>query len=446
MKKLLGILGTITIAGSGVVGLVGNVPSPTKNNISYQQTNNLENLNRNKRENEEFFLTDPIDGNDVVRRNNQLEAYWCGPASVEWILSHFQLNIDSILNNANNDRLHRYINFQHYLSDLMHIQPLGSSPINLVNVLNDFIINNNLNSRRQYQLTELQPVYNNYSQFYNIISNSLRNNMPVVFAFTGVMPGELYNHNHFVTITGFSGDNSDLLTMDYTYMDPAYGRFRHFNASWLDEAIRNNSGYLIHYNQNIQSGPQIPSPNQTEPIETGNCAGIIRQFAIENRLSDYCNIRSKRNDLNNNYCSNDLTPYYDNNNDYFRVQGETGHDLIELKISLKTAVAFEIFFQQNNSQKVKKYLKKLIKNIRQEDNTWSGGSILNSDIEYMRNIICDGYLKFHDKLLELIEGENVKIKNNSIFIRTWRTYNWKDLNEQEQNNTFYISKNSKGNN
>ncbi|WP_338981747.1 hypothetical protein [Spiroplasma endosymbiont of Eupeodes luniger] len=48
MKKLLGILGTITIAGSGIAGLVGNAPA--KNNIVYQQTNNLETLKRNKRQ------------------------------------------------------------------------------------------------------------------------------------------------------------------------------------------------------------------------------------------------------------------------------------------------------------------------------------------------------------------------------------------------------------
>ncbi|WP_338981393.1 hypothetical protein [Spiroplasma endosymbiont of Eupeodes luniger] len=49
MKKLLAILGTITIAGSGMAGLVGNVPAPTNNNINYKQINNLESLNRVKR-------------------------------------------------------------------------------------------------------------------------------------------------------------------------------------------------------------------------------------------------------------------------------------------------------------------------------------------------------------------------------------------------------------
>ncbi len=43
MKKLLGILGTITISGSGMAGLVGNVPAKIKEN------NNLQNLIRVKR-------------------------------------------------------------------------------------------------------------------------------------------------------------------------------------------------------------------------------------------------------------------------------------------------------------------------------------------------------------------------------------------------------------
>lgn len=51
MKKLLSILGTITIAGSGIAGLVGNAPAPEKNNINYQQTNNLETLHRVKQGN-----------------------------------------------------------------------------------------------------------------------------------------------------------------------------------------------------------------------------------------------------------------------------------------------------------------------------------------------------------------------------------------------------------
>ncbi|WP_215826740.1 hypothetical protein [Spiroplasma endosymbiont of 'Nebria riversi'] len=50
MKNLLGLLGTITIAGSGISGIVGNAPvSEIKSKINYSQTNNLENLNRVQR-------------------------------------------------------------------------------------------------------------------------------------------------------------------------------------------------------------------------------------------------------------------------------------------------------------------------------------------------------------------------------------------------------------
>ncbi|WP_342224494.1 hypothetical protein [Spiroplasma endosymbiont of Asaphidion curtum] len=49
----------------------------------------------------------------------------------------------------------------------------------------------------------------------------------------------------------------------------------------------------------------------------------------------------------------ELDPYYeyhgpgDMNNDYFRVKGRWGHDLVEFKMSLKTAIAFKKFFYNN---------------------------------------------------------------------------------------------------
>lgn len=49
MKKLLGIAGTIIIAGSGMAGIIGNKPATAKNEINYSKTNNLEKLNRSKR-------------------------------------------------------------------------------------------------------------------------------------------------------------------------------------------------------------------------------------------------------------------------------------------------------------------------------------------------------------------------------------------------------------
>ncbi|WP_342262498.1 MULTISPECIES: hypothetical protein [unclassified Spiroplasma] len=46
MKKLLSLLSTITMAGSGMSGIVGNAPTSAKSEISYLKTNNLKNLDK----------------------------------------------------------------------------------------------------------------------------------------------------------------------------------------------------------------------------------------------------------------------------------------------------------------------------------------------------------------------------------------------------------------
>ncbi|WP_342277761.1 hypothetical protein [Spiroplasma endosymbiont of Nephrotoma flavescens] len=48
MKKIIGILGTISIAGSGMAGIVGNMPAPGK----IKENNNLQKLIRVKRAND----------------------------------------------------------------------------------------------------------------------------------------------------------------------------------------------------------------------------------------------------------------------------------------------------------------------------------------------------------------------------------------------------------
>ncbi|WP_256444880.1 hypothetical protein [Spiroplasma endosymbiont of 'Nebria riversi'] len=42
MKKLLSLLSTITMAGSGMLGIVGNAPTSEKSEISYLKTRTWE--------------------------------------------------------------------------------------------------------------------------------------------------------------------------------------------------------------------------------------------------------------------------------------------------------------------------------------------------------------------------------------------------------------------
>lgn len=89
MKKLLGILGTIIIAGSGMVGLVGNATAPAKNEVNSLQTNNLENLIRIKRSNFSKYLNVP--------KIRQFHEWNCAPTSVESVLRYFNIKYCSII-------------------------------------------------------------------------------------------------------------------------------------------------------------------------------------------------------------------------------------------------------------------------------------------------------------------------------------------------------------
>lgn len=91
MKKLLSILGTITIAGSGMAGLVGNAPA--KNNINYQQTNNLETLKRNKRS--KITVTNKEDG--LNRMINNIENDYCFLCHNRLILQIDKVELNDII-------------------------------------------------------------------------------------------------------------------------------------------------------------------------------------------------------------------------------------------------------------------------------------------------------------------------------------------------------------
>ncbi|WP_342263058.1 hypothetical protein [Spiroplasma endosymbiont of Dromius quadrimaculatus] len=61
MKKLLSLLSTITMAGSGMSGIVGNAPTSTKSEISYLKTNNLKNLDKKV-----YFIEDKPNNYDAI--------------------------------------------------------------------------------------------------------------------------------------------------------------------------------------------------------------------------------------------------------------------------------------------------------------------------------------------------------------------------------------------
>lgn len=98
MKKLLATLGTITIAGTGISGVVGNAPVSMKVEINSLQKNNLEKLNRNKRYIGDNTMLPDDTININVRPISQSERLSCGPAVATSILRHFGLSSEEYRN------------------------------------------------------------------------------------------------------------------------------------------------------------------------------------------------------------------------------------------------------------------------------------------------------------------------------------------------------------
>ncbi|WP_338981793.1 ribosome-inactivating family protein [Spiroplasma endosymbiont of Eupeodes luniger] len=176
MKKLLGILGTITIAGSGISGIVGNAPTSAKNEINSLQTssNNLEKLNRNKRDINSIFKTEAVnvDWNTKDYFKNLCNKVLKSLLSVEIILS---------------------------ISD-------SSSDISVVCDANYYVINSNSN-------------YNFFIVPFNIES---RGTIELVFRVSDFyLQGFTYNTDFYrfsdSTITNIRGQNSYNLGFDSNY-------------------------------------------------------------------------------------------------------------------------------------------------------------------------------------------------------------------------------------
>lgn len=110
----------------------------------------------------------------------QKNEVWCGPAVTEAVLRYFGLtSANSRVRTQNNQQ------FQQELSQKMRTTPQGTTPDNLLRVINEYFAANQLNGGRQYTLAPLNIRYNDYKGFYQTIHASLRYNMPVIFAYRG---------------------------------------------------------------------------------------------------------------------------------------------------------------------------------------------------------------------------------------------------------------------
>ncbi|WP_253301097.1 hypothetical protein [Spiroplasma endosymbiont of Phyllotreta cruciferae] len=322
MKKLLSLLSILTISGTTAPTTIAassyQKEETIKNgNINYSQSNNLEILNRNKRNNNELNIQ-LFDTLEHIARNRiiQQEPMWCGPATGELALRILGLNYwpQTRVNNRNYQQLLSTPNNMNTSSSI------GTSPQNWVRAINGVINGNNLNNRRQYSITDWTRGYFNSNEFATLVRNSLENNVPVALASTGRLPQYQGERNRFYLITGIREDNdlNSLSRYSYQYFDPANGDFRTiregnmytlFGIGDIDyrrnmqnaetEFLRqgysreelnrrgftindsnnpnNYYNYIISYNPNTSLETQIQRPNQTEPMDfSGQTCGYFQ--------------------------------------------------------------------------------------------------------------------------------------------------------------------------
>ncbi len=285
MKKLLSLLGVLTISGSAIPTTIAASPylkqEKLNSDINYQQINNLEILNRNKRDLKKLKKIEPI---------SQLGKMWCGVAVAEMILRYFDININSLISDITPFQTNRLSFFQRILAFLMRTDnQIGTTPSDFLRILNNFILGHNLNNRRQYSIIDLENRYNNHQEFYNLVSRSLNNNMPVAVAYRGTLPWDTQNRNHFMLINGIEGDPSNLMTLRYNVIDPdpsgprpPFGNSVISSSYWMPLLFssnnnNNNLNYIIAYTGSHMEEMDIDNDGQ---CNKNNKRDIIEVWAV----------------------------------------------------------------------------------------------------------------------------------------------------------------------
>ena len=413
MKNLLTILGTITIAG-----LVGNAPTPEKNNI-YQQINNLETLNRNKRAS---YISKKLD----IYPIKQETPYYCAPATGVMILRYLGFHQRYNHYSGNDDLDQTNVSYV-----MQTTRNSGTTMANFASGINDWI-GNRLNGR-QYSRLNLSDIYNHRlgegaNTLFQIIRNSLENNMPVALLHSGrnIVSRNPEFQPHAMLFYGYSGYTDSPENITYNFVDPWDGNTYEINARDLfNYGLDWNTSEIVAYISNSQSETetQVLRPNQTEPMEIGgNCNYLIQNFDhfCEINLSIGKNRFTRA--INDNQCPliNENSPFFQKDKkDVFEVDYQVlSHDKIKFKASLKTSLAIEKMFFENNENGFKKYLLALFKKMPKNDNTGWGGSISNDDYDCIKNAIYDNYGRFHTFIKDLSNSKTY----SSILVTVYRGY------------------------
>jgi hypothetical protein len=288
--------------------------------------------------------------------------------------------------------------------------------------MNSLITRASINHGRQYMYITLHTGYNDYQEFEEFVLQSLSENVPVAIAYQGrtnQVRAFYGSERHFIAIIGVEGTGEDAT---YKYIDPANGSISHFRQDWLATLFENVSFMAFHR-------PPGTDLNMYEPSDAIEIDSDC-ELSVALRIDTFCvnmmlgSSRRKRSSHNYNVCPalSTTNPFSEPPN-LFYVWYHFPHNGIQVKLTLKTALAIEKFAFANTADVLKEYILMLFKQMKQ-----SAGLIAvadSSDLVLARDVLIEGfYPQFHDQLI-LAE----KMSLPFIFIQTYRSYDFEAIRD-----------------
>jgi hypothetical protein len=359
----------------------------------------------------------------------QQTDYYSGPAAGESILRYFGLTPE-ILGIKDNHQI-----YQSHLANQMWTDFYRStSTYNWWQAINHFIQIHSLNFDRPYELREVQPGYSNKEEFFNIVTTSLSQNVPVVLV-TGT-------NRRFLVITGVTG-NSEHAT--YSYMNPIDGMFHIFQSAFIPfiftgadqpDAVTAPNHILAYLPENARlvTDGFIPSStkcsflvlpsyvlsayNENGEIIVPPLNSPFQQTELERqKRSDFEIIPSNSGkscntvDIMNPFRSTD-----DHIRVWFRLLQPNG---IEVKLTRETAISLIKIYIEHDRRTFLDYATSLMEKIIQV------GKVLETDQSHAAQVLYEGMPYIHQVVNKMNTEENV-FKRNFIFLQTYRKYNFQE--------------------
>lgn len=383
-----------------------------------------------------------------VRQIKQETDYYTGPAAAEMILQYFGLT-PAVLGIKDHHQV-----YQTFLANQMWTDFYRStSTYNWWQAMNHFIQIYSLNYERPYELREVKAGYDDKEEFFNIVSLSLANNVPVVLV-TGS------SDRRYLVVTGVTGNSAHAT---YNYINAMDGIYHVFQSSFLpyifigsdhpDQVVMPN--HILAYlpeNSELKSdakfGKQLSStkcsylvlPSYVLSAYDENGQLIVpplspphpTQFMRRRRNSEFEIVAASPA---TSCVTIDIANPYRDTGDHIRVWFRLlAHNGIELKMSRETAISLIKIYIEHDRKTFFDYANSFLQKITKV------GTVLDTDQQHAAQVLYEGMPYLHREVARMANDENNFFKRRFVFLQTYRTFTFQEtVKKRGMDRTVFVS-------